>query len=52
MEDHNVFHVYGGESSSENSYGDDEESLQVDEGLIIDQDTDFLTMQGGIRSGR
>ena len=38
MEDHKVFHVYGGESSSENSYGDDEESLQVDKGLIIDQD--------------
>ena len=40
MEDHNVFHVYGGESSSENSHGDDEESLQVDERLITDQDTD------------
>ena len=38
MEDHKVFHVYGGESSSENSFGDDEESLQVDKGLIIDQD--------------
>ena len=52
MEDHNVFHVYGGESSSENSYGDDEESLQVDEGLIIDQDMTYVTMQGEIRSGR
>ena len=38
MEDHKVFHVYGADSSSENSYGDDEESLQVDKGLIIDQD--------------
>ena len=39
MEDHKVLHVYGADSSSENSYGDDEEStLQVDKGLIIDQD--------------
>ena len=39
MEDHKVLHVYGADSSSENSYGDDEEStFQVDRGLIIDQD--------------
>ena len=38
MEDHKVLHVYGGESSSESSLGEDEGPLQVDEGLIIDQD--------------
>ena len=39
MEDHKVLHVYGADTSSENSYGDDEEaSVPVDRGLIIDQD--------------
>ena len=39
MEDYNVLHVYGADTSSENSYGDDEEAtVPVDRGLIIDQD--------------
>ena len=38
MEDHKVLHVYGAESSSESSLGEDEGPLPVDEGLIIDQD--------------
>ena len=39
MEDYNVLHVYGAYTSSENSYGDDEEAtVPVDRGLIIDQD--------------
>ena len=39
MEDFNVLHVYGVDSSSENSYGDDEEpTLPVAEGLALDQD--------------
>ena len=39
MEDFNVLHVYVVDSSSENSYGDDEEpTLPVAEGLALDQD--------------
>ena len=39
MEDYNVLHVYGVESDSENSYGDDEEpTLPVAEELALNQD--------------
>ena len=39
MEDYNVLHVYGFESDSENSYGDDEEpTLPVAEELALNQD--------------
>ena len=39
MEDYNVLHVYGADTSSENSYGDDEEAtVPIAKGLILDQD--------------
>ena len=39
MEDYNVLQVYGVESDSENSYGDDEEpTLPVAEDLALNQD--------------
>lgn len=39
MEDYNVLHVYGADTSSENSDGDDEEAtVPIAKGLIFDQD--------------
>ena len=39
MEDYNVLHVYGADTSSENSYGDEEEAtVPVAKGLTLDQD--------------
>ena len=50
MEDHKVLHVYGADTSSENSYGDDEEAtVPVDRGLIIDQDLLDYARQNPVR---